>query len=83
MTYALLPNGVKVVGVNAGYTLSSDAPSDRIAWIDGYGNIKTTIPASSVLLKPESKKVIAAGWNSPSEAAVLGSDSADRGSINR
>ncbi|NJL21481.1 MAG: hypothetical protein HC895_12680, partial [Leptolyngbyaceae cyanobacterium SM1_3_5] len=91
LTYALLPNGVKVVGVNAGYTLSfiknhakvlhsvnvsrggsqfrsrdvfpsaaaaiaqdnfdllgeqippaqiPDAPLDRIAWVDGYGNIK-------------------------------------------
>jgi hypothetical protein len=96
LTYALLPNGVKVVGVNAGYTLSfikhhakamhlinvsrggsqfrsrdvfpsaasaianedfsllgstlqpdqiPDAPQDRVAWVDGYGNIKTTIPA--------------------------------------
>ena len=93
LTYALLPNGVKVVGVNAGYTLSfiknqakalhivnvsrggsqfrsrdvfpgaaaaiakgdfsvvgealkpeqiPDPPTDRVAWIDGYGNIKTT-----------------------------------------
>jgi S-adenosylmethionine hydrolase len=96
LTYVLLPNGVKVVGVNAGYTLSflreyaqsmhivkvsrggsqfrsrdvfpnaaiaiaqgdfsllgdvlepsdiPEVPYDRVGWIDGYGNIKTTIPA--------------------------------------
>jgi S-adenosylmethionine hydrolase len=112
LTYALLPNGVKVVGVNAGYTLSfikhhaevlhtvnvsrggsqfrsrdvfpqaaaaiangdfgvlgeaidikqiPDSPSDRIAWIDGYGNIKTTIPAHTLNLEPETKVVIRVG----------------------
>lgn len=112
LTYALLPNGVKVVGVLAGYTLSfikdhaqaihivkvsrggsqfrsrdvfpmaatalakgdfsllgeelatsqiPDAPSDRVAWIDGYGNIKTTIAAHTLDLKPESKVVIRVG----------------------
>lgn len=112
LTYALLPNGVKVVGVNAGYTLSfikhhaielytvnvsrggsqfrsrdvfppatgaiangdfdlvgeaispsqiPDAPLDRIAWIDGYGNIKTTIPADTLKLEPQSKIVVRIG----------------------
>lgn len=112
LTYALLPNGVKVVGVNAGYTLSfikqsakalytvnvsrggsqfrsrdvfppaaaaianddfsllgdilspdqlPDAPLDRVAWVDGYGNIKTTIPAHTVDLEPETKIVIRIG----------------------
>jgi S-adenosylmethionine hydrolase len=112
LTYALLPNGVKVVGVNAGYTLSfikpyakqlqainvsrggsqfrsrdvfppaaaaiaandfsvlgeplnlellPDLPCDRIAWIDGYGNIKTTIPAHTVQLEPETKVVMRIG----------------------
>lgn len=112
LTYALLPNGVKVVGVNAGYTLSfikdqakvlhtvnvsrggsqfrsrdvfppaaaaiaqddfsllgnaiapdqlPDVPLDRIAWIDGYGNIKTTIPADAVQLAPEAKVVVRIG----------------------
>ena len=112
LTYALLPNGVKVVGVNAGYTLSfikehaqvlhtlkvsrggsqfrsrdvfpsaaativkedfsvlgdalapsqiPDAPIDRIAWIDGYGNIKTTIPAHTLNINPEAKVVIRVG----------------------
>jgi hypothetical protein len=112
LTYALLPNGVKVVGVNAGYTLSfiknhsialhvvnvsrggsqfrsrdvfpvaaaaiakddlsllgealkpeqiPDPPTDRVAWIDGYGNIKTTIPASTVNLEPQTKVVIRIG----------------------
>ena len=112
LTYALLPNGVKVVGVNAGYTLSfikdqaqvlqvvqvsrrgsqfrsrdvfptaaaaiaqsdfsllgdkldpsqiPDTPSDRVAWVDGYGNIKTTISADSINLEPEAKAVIRIG----------------------
>lgn len=112
LTYALLPNGVKVVGVNAGYTLSfikhhatvlqtvnvsrggsqfrsrdvfppaaaaimqgdlgwlgeplrpqqiPDIPSDRIAWVDGYGNIKTTIPDASVNMEPETKLVLRIG----------------------
>lgn len=112
LTYALLDNGVKVVGVNAGYTLSfiknhtkvlqvvnvsrggsqfrsrdvfpaaataiaredfsllgdrlvpeqiPDVPSDRIAWIDGYGNIKTTIAAHTVNLEPETKIAIRIG----------------------
>jgi S-adenosylmethionine hydrolase len=112
LTYVLLSNGVKVVGVNAGYTLSfikghaksiqivnvsrggsqfrsrdvfppavaaianndlsvlgdvllpeqiPDVPLDRIAWIDGYGNIKTTIPAHMISLEPESKVVIRIG----------------------
>ncbi|MDX2244025.1 MAG: hypothetical protein NW224_25390 [Leptolyngbyaceae cyanobacterium bins.302] len=112
LTYALLPNGVKVVGVNAGFTISfikhhakelhtikvsrggsqfrsrdvfppaaaaiargdfslvgdaidpnqiPDPPGDRVAWIDGYGNIKTTIPAHTVKLEPQSKIVIRIG----------------------
>ncbi|MBD1849157.1 SAM-dependent chlorinase/fluorinase [Leptolyngbya sp. FACHB-711] len=112
LTYALLPNGVKVVGVNAGYTLSfiksqakglhtvdvsrggsqfrsrdvfppaaaaiaqddlsvlgdvlkpdqiPDVPFDRIAWIDGYGNIKTTIPADTISLPTETKIAIRLG----------------------
>lgn len=112
LTYALLPNGVKVVGVFAGYTFSFikdhaqeirnvkvsrggsqfrsrdvfptaatdiakgdtsllgerlkpdqivSAPNDRIAWIDGYGNIKTTIPADTLDLKPETKVAIRVG----------------------
>jgi hypothetical protein len=112
LTYALLPNGVKVVGVIAGYTLSfikdyaevihtikvsragsqfrsrdvfpiaaiaiangdfsllgdelnpnqiPNVPGDRVAWVDGYGNIKTTISSDSLSLKPESKVVIRVG----------------------
>ena len=112
LTYALLSNGVTVVGVNAGYTLSfiknhapilrtlkvsrggsqfrsrdvfpsaaasilrgeghlfgeiisseqiPDVPLDRIAWIDGYGNIKTTIPAQKINLEPESKIFVRIG----------------------
>jgi len=112
LTYALLSNDVKVVGVLAGYTLSfikqhaqvihtlkvsrsgsqfrsrdvfpnaaaaiasgdssllgevlkpsqiPDAPIDRVAWVDGYGNIKTSIPADTVNLKPEAKAIIRVG----------------------
>ncbi|GAB4143462.1 MAG: SAM-dependent chlorinase/fluorinase [Cyanobacteria bacterium J069] len=112
LTYALLPSGVKVVGVNAGYTLSfikphatvlqtvnvsrggsqfrsrdvfppaaaaiarddfsplgdplnpqnvPDLPGDRVAWIDGYGNLKTTIALDSVNLEPQSKVTVRVG----------------------
>jgi S-adenosyl-l-methionine hydroxide adenosyltransferase len=93
LAYARLPNGVQVIGVNAGYTFSflrdeaeelrrvnvaaegsqfrsrdlfpeaaarilraepealgdeirdiPEVPADRIAYIDGYGNLKTTVP---------------------------------------
>lgn len=112
LTYVLLSNGVKVIGVNAGYTLSfikhhaksihtvnvsrggsqfrsrdvfppaaaaiindelnllgdslrpeqiPDVPVDRLAWIDGYGNLKTTIPAHQLTLEPQTKVVIRVG----------------------
>ncbi|WP_088894426.1 SAM hydrolase/SAM-dependent halogenase family protein [Leptolyngbya ohadii] len=112
LTYALLPNGVKVVGVNAGFTLSfiksqakalhsvnvsrggsqfrsrdvfppaaagiaqndlsvlgdalkpdqiPNVPPDRIAWVDGYGNIKTTIAAEAIDLPTETKIAIRIG----------------------
>ncbi len=112
LTYVKLHNGVEVVGVLAGYTLSfikeealqintievsrggsqfrsrdvfpqaaaaiangdysllgdkivpaqiPDLPTDRVAWIDGYGNIKTTIPASSVNLPLSSKVAVRVG----------------------
>lgn len=38
-----------------------DVPSDRVAWIDGYGNIKTTISSDTLDLLPESKVVIRVG----------------------
>ena len=112
LTYVKLHNGVEVVGVLAGYTLSfikeeaieintievsrggsqfrsrdvfpqaaatialgdyslvgskispsqiPDLPTDRVAWIDGYGNIKTTIPASSIDLDLSSKVTVRVG----------------------
>ncbi|NET37753.1 MAG: SAM-dependent chlorinase/fluorinase [Cyanothece sp. SIO1E1] len=112
LTYALLPGGVKVVGVWAGYTLSfirevaeaiyllkvsrggsqfrsrdvfpqavaaiakgetellgdqistsniPSIPQDQIAWVDGYGNLKTTIPAHSVQLEPMTKVIVRVG----------------------
>ncbi|MDJ0571153.1 MAG: SAM-dependent chlorinase/fluorinase [Pleurocapsa sp. MO_192.B19] len=38
-----------------------DLPTDRVAWTDGYGNIKTTIPASSVDLPLSSKVTVRVG----------------------
>jgi hypothetical protein len=38
-----------------------DLPTDRVAWIDGYGNIKTTIPASNVNLPLSSKVTVRVG----------------------
>ena len=38
-----------------------DPPSDRVAWIDGYGNIKTTIPAHTINLEPYSKVTVRVG----------------------
>ena len=38
-----------------------DFPRDRVAWIDGYGNIKTTIPADTIELKTESKVTLRVG----------------------
>lgn len=112
LTYAVLSNGVTVVGVNAGFTLAfikdqaktlrtvnvakagsqfrsrdifpqaaaaiaqddfsllgeslainqiPDIPLNRVAWIDGYGNIKTTIPSHAVDLTPQAKVVIRIG----------------------
>ena len=112
LTYVKLHNGVEVVGVLAGYTLSfikeeaieintievsrggsqfrsrdvfpqaaaaiansdyslvgskilpsqiPDLPTDRVAWIDGYGNIKTTIPADSIDLELSSKVTVRVG----------------------
>lgn len=103
LTYALLPNGVVVIGVNAGFALSfikdhalslrsinvpkdgsqfrsrdlfpqavaalsrgddsllgeelqittiPDLPEEQITWIDGYGNLKLTIPDYSLRLRP-------------------------------
>jgi S-adenosylmethionine hydrolase len=102
LVYATLKNGVRIIGVNAGYCFSfvkpyieslfavnvankgsqfrsrdfypeavigiaennqtfigekmnidsiPDAPGNRIAWIDGYGNLKTTMRKSAVNLK--------------------------------
>ena len=112
LTYVVLPNGVKVVGVWAGYTLSflreaatslynvqvsrggsqfrsrdvfpqavaalahghldilgsaiapqdiPSVPADRIAWADGYGNLKTTIPAHTVQLQPMTQVTVQVG----------------------
>ncbi|MEO0835972.1 MAG: hypothetical protein AAFY16_08295 [Cyanobacteria bacterium J06642_3] len=112
LTYVKLHNGVEVVGVLAGYTLSfikdealeintievsrggsqfrsrdvfppaaaaiangdysllgakilptqiPDLPDGRVAWTDGYGNIKTTIAADSVNLPLSSKVTVRVG----------------------
>ncbi len=40
---------------NLPLSLIPDVPANRIAWIDGYGNIKTTIRRSQVTLTPGSR----------------------------
>lgn len=112
LTYVLLPNDVKVIGVNAGYSLSflkhhavqikevnvstcgsqfrsrdifpdalaqllkgddsllgedipldriPDLPSNQLLWTDGYGNLKVSIPAHSLELKPGDEVFIRIG----------------------
>ena len=36
-------------------------PTNRVAWIDGYGNIKTTIPAHTINLETSSKVLVKVG----------------------
>ncbi len=38
-----------------------DIPENRIAWIDGYGNIKTTIAAKAIDLKPSTSVTVRIG----------------------
>ena len=38
-----------------------DLPTDRVAWIDGYGNIKTTIPNTGIDLPLSSKVTVRVG----------------------
>lgn len=40
---------------NVSLSLIPDIPKSRIAWIDGYGNIKTTIRRSEVIFEPGSR----------------------------
>ena len=112
LTYARLPNDVRVVGVLSGYTLSflkdeaktlrylnigkagsqfrsrdlfpqalsaiakgdysllgkeidlaliPDIPNDLITWVDGYGNLKTTIKAHTLNLEPGTKLTVNIG----------------------
>ena len=38
-----------------------DFPKNRVAWVDGYGNIKTTITAASIDLKPSTSVIVRIG----------------------
>lgn len=62
LAVASIANGDRTL---LGETLSPnqipDPPTDRIAWVDGYGNIKTTIPAHTVNLKPSTKVLMRVG----------------------
>ena len=59
---AAIANGdYSLVGAEISPAQIPDLPSDRVAWIDGYGNIKTTIPASSVDLPLSSKVTVRVG----------------------
>ncbi|BAZ11804.1 hypothetical protein NIES4071_36300 [Calothrix sp. NIES-4071] len=55
---AIASGDFSLLGKELRYEEIPDPPSDRIAWIDGYGNIKTTIPDNSVNLKSETKCII-------------------------
>ena len=112
LVYALLNNGVRIVGVNAGYSFSvikphikefhhinvankgsqfrsrdfypeaimgilretaslvgesidveniPDVPPQKIAWIDGYGNMKTTVRSSSCTYKSGQAIIVSVG----------------------
>ncbi len=52
---AVLHKDKSIFGETLDTSIIVDAPEKRIAWIDGYGNIKTTIRKSSVSLKPGTK----------------------------
>ena len=59
---AAISNGdYSLVGAKIATTKIPDLPTNRVAWIDGYGNIKTTIPASSVDLPLSSKVTVRVG----------------------
>ncbi len=58
---AILRGDSSILGNSLTVGQIPDVPHDRIAWIDGYGNIKTTIPAHTLHLKPEAKIVIRIG----------------------
>lgn len=112
LVYALLTNGIRIVGVNSGYSFSfvkpmvqklrtvnvankgsqfrsrdfypdavvgiihgeetwlgeelalsviPDLPTSRIAWIDGYGNMKTTVRRSEVTFRPGQPIIVTIG----------------------
>ncbi|MBW4599306.1 MAG: SAM-dependent chlorinase/fluorinase [Calothrix sp. FI2-JRJ7] len=58
---AIASGDFSLLGEDLSLSEIPDPPSDRIAWIDGYGNIKTTIPDHSVDLKSETKCLIRIG----------------------
>jgi S-adenosylmethionine hydrolase len=50
-----------LLGETISPTQIPEPPSDRVVWIDGYGNIKTTIPASSIDLPLSAKVIVRVG----------------------
>jgi S-adenosyl-l-methionine hydroxide adenosyltransferase len=58
---AIAQGDFSLLGDHLNPSLIPEVPLDRVAWIDGYGNIKTTIPAHTLNLAPETKVVIRIG----------------------
>jgi len=58
---AIANNDFSLLGEALNLDQVADVPGDRVAWIDGYGNIKATIPSHTVKLEPEAKVVIRIG----------------------
>lgn len=52
---SILHNDESMLGSMIDVSEIPDVPENRIAWIDGYGNIKTTIRKSEVTYKPGDK----------------------------
>jgi len=52
-------NGGNVLGKSVDPSVIPDIPKHQIAWVDGYGNIKTTVRQSALKIKPGTKVKVA------------------------
>jgi hypothetical protein len=132
LAYALLPNGVRVIGVNAGYafsfvrdaaeelrwasvpaegsqfrsrdlfpeaaadialghpgalgeeidpTATPGVPENRVAYVDGYGNLKTTIEHGALDIEPGASVRVRVGTEELTAAASAGSFGVEEGEL--
>ena len=132
LAYALLPNGVRVIGVNAGHAFSfvrdaaeelrwasvpaegsqfrsrdlfpeaaaeialgrpgslgeemdpaaiPDVPEDRVAYVDGYGNLKTTVEHAGPEIEPGTIVRVSIGTEELSATASDGSFGVEEGEL--